>query len=68
MLVQIDTLDTIDGTVVLMSGNAPDGHRVQVAVDRHAAFDIAFAIQADGGPVPCDVAPWQLMGEGPEAA
>jgi len=61
VIVHIDTLEQIDGTIVVMSGEDDEGVRYRVGIDRRIAYDLTFAIAADG-PVPCYVEPWQLLG------
>ena len=44
-----------------MSGEDDEGVRYRVGIDRRIAYDLTFAIAADG-PIPCYVEPWQLLG------
>ena len=64
-IVNVDTLERVDGTVCVMSGlDEDDGRRYLVAVDRAIAFDLCCIMDVDG-PVPCFVERWQVIGIDP---
>jgi len=65
-IVNVDTLERVDGTVCVMSGlDDEEGVRYLVAVDRAIAFDLCCMLDAEHVPVPCFVERWQVIGIDP---